>query len=457
MLKSIVERGDVSYLHINYHLRDLKRIGDQSVYGDAFLGTMIETNDVVIKRSKRPKERTLEYVLYNTHAEVAIGLLVVNKLRLLCPNFIFTYGTYTCKHNRVLGRHVGPCEGANGEVPDIVIEAVDKSLTLGNFSVGCTLLELQSIFIQVLLAITTAYRSFNFSHNDLHSGNVLVQRFAGPHIMTYGVQDDKCVLGVCAVQSNVLAKIIDYGRSEAFVSGPNGLTRLCAVEGYSKPSPTVSENVRAIPASDMIFLIDTVTKGLALNKAIVNELNDKVAYLVKLRECIVGTVHQVNSNLLGGVDKRDLAVASCVFKCTSMSDDSLFDIDFTNPIFRTIESTKFSPELNENPLTLIDMWMKIEKHGFGSLAGTKYNLVWQQEASELKDIIARLEEIKSGSSTMSRHDYEEMVSYLSDKVKLWELVLSRADIPERLNVQQDLVRIAGLLVEINSPKQTTGP
>lgn len=176
-----------------YSERNLKRLIDNGI--DKQGRIIISDNFFVLKF---PDEEDEDYdVIFQ---EVAIGLQV-NKLRNLCPNFVYTFGL--CKTSppssirkgyRRQNYHCAVLEHVDGEV---LSRVVDRRSFKDNYV----------IYLQIWLCLALAQSQIGLTHYDLHTGNVLVVNL-GEYIQIeypWGI-----------IRTNKLVKIIDWGRSFAY-------------------------------------------------------------------------------------------------------------------------------------------------------------------------------------------------------------------------------------------------
>lgn len=126
--------------------------------------------------------------------EIFIGL-VLNQLRSYVPNFVYTYGYFETDDDTY-----NPYA--------IMIENIDNSIPLEDIIKNLSGIEYFRILIQILNALNVASIHFDFCHQDLHDGNILIQKFETPiKIPLYLEGRTKYI------RSKYLATIIDFGQS----------------------------------------------------------------------------------------------------------------------------------------------------------------------------------------------------------------------------------------------------
>lgn len=160
--------------------------------------------------------------------EFLIGHQVCNQLRKFhLPNFPYFFGIIKCsKAEEISGHLTSWCRlHKTPNVPQIVMEnirsfdVVDKkpikAITLSSFIENAKIDELETIIIyliQTINAIFTAWNKFGFSHNDLHTENVLLRLI--PKSKNKWMIPIVYELGYLIFRpGNKIATVIDFGKS----------------------------------------------------------------------------------------------------------------------------------------------------------------------------------------------------------------------------------------------------
>lgn len=169
---------------------------------------------VIVKTSLNPQDDDLMH-------EVFVGLAGTNKLRKQIPNFSFVYGGFQCGP-------LGPadktkqiktfCEASESQVVTYALyenikgESLEKSIINGISGDS-----FMSVLMQVLLAINYSNITIDFTHYDLHPGNIICRQPYGDEIfgMEYYLQDGSPRY----VYSSAIATFIDYGQSHIKYKG----------------------------------------------------------------------------------------------------------------------------------------------------------------------------------------------------------------------------------------------
>lgn len=198
-------------MRIRNYIDHLRKLSEGS-YGYA-LTTGIKTADgyldnlMIVKSPKDPQNDDLLH-------EYFIGTFGTNSLRSSIPNFAYILGIFRCSPPYIAeDEALTYCQNddPNNQVYYVLYENVTDSVTLQKFiEDGCTWEDYLSILIQVTLALDLAYVNIDFTHYDLHDGNILVKRLPQPIYVPYPI-DDIGTRGYLYTQ--YIATIIDYGFS----------------------------------------------------------------------------------------------------------------------------------------------------------------------------------------------------------------------------------------------------
>jgi len=140
----------------------------------------------------------------NITLEYNVGL-EINKLRKSCPNFVATLAYLDCyckKSKLTLTHKLKDKYYLNG----IVIEYVEGS-HINNY---IPFQQHLRIFLQIVMALHFARIKIDFTHYNLHRGNVIIKQLDGDYVIKYGD---------FYLQTNSIPIIIDYGRSYTKYTG----------------------------------------------------------------------------------------------------------------------------------------------------------------------------------------------------------------------------------------------
>lgn len=141
--------------------------------------------------------------------EYFVGIMAVNHLRNTIPTFVYTLGAF--RSNRpteksVIGEDTDETlfvvfENVPGKTIDVLLK--DDMLPFEDFL---------SAFAQLLIALEVAQQECEFTHFDLHGGNVILK----PVRCIYDVQLDTCV---AKIDAKFVPVIIDFGFTTVKVKG----------------------------------------------------------------------------------------------------------------------------------------------------------------------------------------------------------------------------------------------
>jgi len=203
---------------VRQSLKNLSLIGKPSADGIAasadFGGVK---RGFVLKTPKKGKDPELL-----TH-ELIVGT-ELNKLRRHIPNFALVFGGFKCSppelsNDRKTSRVRKWCETTADGVRYVLYENVfidDQELNADfrDFVKSCTTEKWLQVYVQTLLALQFATEAVGFTHNDLHTENILVRETDQPLLVPYGLRK-----GTYYTYSKLIPTFIDYGRSVLQIDG----------------------------------------------------------------------------------------------------------------------------------------------------------------------------------------------------------------------------------------------
>ena len=163
------------------------------------LYTMGDTIDKWIKKMKQLPVKSVEGFIYNTKflsedieviikvpketsgfqsllREYFLGISIINKLRYRIPTFVYTLGAFICPEPNPSSNAKPVCKTNNQETLYVLYENIKgnsvKTLLTEN---RLTFEDWLKIFVQLLLSLEVAQEHTDFTHFDLHTGNVMVR------------------------------------------------------------------------------------------------------------------------------------------------------------------------------------------------------------------------------------------------------------------------------------------
>lgn len=203
---------------IREYLTDLNQIGEKSAYGYAISASLNGNHNNNFFVLKAPKLLLDADELIHENM-VAFGAL--NGLRNLIPNFAYVYGMITCSppyidsNKKVLGW----CNSEKLPVSYSIYENIYPSESFSSFCKKCDFNTFMENYLQIVLALREAQIQVGFSHNDLHSSNVLIRKYSDTLIqIPYNTSEGKLFLK----SNGTIATIIDYGMSHIELEQDDG-------------------------------------------------------------------------------------------------------------------------------------------------------------------------------------------------------------------------------------------
>lgn len=186
---------------------------------------------------KRPNDVQDEFTQNVFLHESFMGVAAVNQTRKKTPGFIYTYGVIICNGTRKLQRKDAQlqwCSGNGPSVPYIALENVGNSKTLEAFIKDDVfdVKTLAKLLLQVESALKVASEECNFTHYDLHDGNVLIQKLDSPINIPIYIQDQTFYM-----ETDLVVRIIDYGLAYAEINGKQFGVDIPTMFKYLRPYP----------------------------------------------------------------------------------------------------------------------------------------------------------------------------------------------------------------------------
>lgn len=199
---------DPSNIHLNlikYYIKELeifsKDIGDQ---------VLIQHLN---KSSSSPFMVKVDDYIELIH-EAFLGIHIMNHLREMIPNFVYTYAFASLPNLYCEGESCVIGDETEKRIGYLFIERIPDSISLVEFIWTSPEKEINNIFLQIFMALEMAHERVEFTHYDLHASNVLIRKLSRPYQLSYVIRGVKYYI----VTDN-LAVIIDYGNSHAVKDG----------------------------------------------------------------------------------------------------------------------------------------------------------------------------------------------------------------------------------------------
>jgi uncharacterized protein YvpB len=192
------------------HLSKFKNIGgeDNKVYTVKYDDSKIT---FLYKESPEFYKNDMDIIVH----EAFVGLYCMNVLRKYVPNFMYTYGIY--KDVVTLGDAKKTIRIPDAVQVDHLLAEYLGDTNIAKFILTCTPEQFINILMQVMYALEFAQQEFQFTHYDLHTGNVMVSsKFDGQikDILYLRSNGNKRY-----VSTTHVATIIDYGDAHVLYQG----------------------------------------------------------------------------------------------------------------------------------------------------------------------------------------------------------------------------------------------
>lgn len=196
-------------------ITELTRVGKEGIFGHVWVSQVRGLDGLVLVKTFGTRNGPDEI----TH-EFFVGY-VLNQLRAQIPNFMYVYGMFRCPKPET-GKPACPPilhyeqgfekNKRNYLLMELVVPPApfNQGYDVKDLCMTCSPIEFMNVYLQVICALAVAYELYDFTHYDLHSGNILLQRTKNNEsvFIKYDFEGE-----VTYVKTNVIAKIVDYGQS----------------------------------------------------------------------------------------------------------------------------------------------------------------------------------------------------------------------------------------------------
>ena len=165
--------------------------------------------------------------------EAFVGLFGINTLFPKISNFMLTY-SFEFNHNIKVGDKIKPYDSVYSQF----IDGID----FNQFFLFSTLSDYKSVLLQIILALTLAYRQLKFNHNDLHAENIIVKTLDQSYNTIFNDQ--------VVTKSIYQPVIIDFDISSI------------EIDGYYYNIPEQEEGNKTSVQQDIVTLLDSIQEPL---------------------------------------------------------------------------------------------------------------------------------------------------------------------------------------------------
>lgn len=245
-------------------MTNMKIIDSSSLYGTAFISTIINENiKVVLKVSKQGKNRN-NYIIkqdeIQLYREYVLGVNAINKLRYYIPTLAYVLGIFKCFHPNINGNiSSNLCNPLRKGVttPYVIYEYISGpsiSSIINKFNPNDgndneNFKKFLEIFVQILITLEIGQRECNFTHFDLHSSNIMSKIYSSSNPFKYDVSFDDYTY---QITTTTVPVIIDYGVTCAKINNK--------IYGSEKRGGGIMKNM--IPGFDMYRFLASILNCL---------------------------------------------------------------------------------------------------------------------------------------------------------------------------------------------------
>lgn len=281
------KKSATSVAMVREFLNGLKRIGEPSAVGMALASQ--KTGLIIKTTQQRASDASLLHEFFVS--------IATNKLREWCLNFVYVLDAFNCSAPilEVGGKDVATyCEGTPGYTY-VIYENVAPSVSIAQYIANRNVSsgEIINVLYQLALALRLAHLYCDFTHYDLHSGNVLVRTVTPdgqPVFLPYPKKGAELLISTRAVPV-----IIDYGSAHVRIDGKHAGNPLLPQYGVSadisfpmhdwyKLIVTCGIAAAGSQRPEIFALFDTLFKffntGETLNETIARQTEFKTFYFL---------------------------------------------------------------------------------------------------------------------------------------------------------------------------------
>ena len=219
---------------IKKYITDLKRIGGESLMGNAFTAKFDGIDNFYV--IKAPKTKDQESLLH----ECIVAFLATNRLRRLFPTFSYVYAIKDCSLPVTEGKSVKSwCDKEGGESVDYAFyENVSGAIPFGNFIENCSYRDFINNSLHVIMSLYMANKLYDFSHYDDHLDNILIRPVIEKKYVKYDISiiGDESGNAIYVNAFNGIPTFIDYGMSHIQINGVHYNSQVRGIGTYPNTS-----------------------------------------------------------------------------------------------------------------------------------------------------------------------------------------------------------------------------
>lgn len=167
--------------------------------------------------------------------ELFVMLLYTNRLRKLIPNFQLAYASLNLQRPKIaIEECVGICPCNTTQTVDYLLLEKLKGITMTEALKTCTIDDFLSWMIQLSLAIEMGVIHCGFTHNNLHTDNVIIRRLDTPTSIRYFHRNQLYLLKTSSVTVMVNFELAHVKHRYDGVVSPNEAARASFVVNQSE-------------------------------------------------------------------------------------------------------------------------------------------------------------------------------------------------------------------------------
>ena len=215
--------------NIKNYINNVKKLNVQSSNGFVFTADFGKAKDFfIIKVSRDNIDNSA------SNHEACVGFYGTNLLRKYIPNFAYIYALFNCAEPFITNNTTLLCSNKSKNISYIVYENITSisSSYLGNETIDfnsflsyCNAQDFLMYYVQIMYALRTAQYYCGFSHNDLHTKNILLRKVFkyNEFFIKYEIPNKDTEY----VKSNkYVAVLIDFGMSHIQIDDDNNIENL---------------------------------------------------------------------------------------------------------------------------------------------------------------------------------------------------------------------------------------
>lgn len=251
----------IKYLIINNSLEKIRKywFDDASYLSAGTNGVVLENSNFIFKYEKSKDIKSV-------YVEAAIGF-ILNELKNYLPNFIYTYSVIKCSEpiiwDKKLSSWCSITDSKNGD-QYIITENIYNSKHISKIK-NMTISKFLEIYLQLINALYLAYKKFDYTHYDLHSGNILIYELDDYNSIPNYLEENTYII------SKYIVYIIDYGYS--FCVDPITKSKITSSTSSDAKSFFIYPN-KSHPGHDLYkILLYSFNEIYNTNKNIYNDMN----------------------------------------------------------------------------------------------------------------------------------------------------------------------------------------